>query len=394
MYARLLSVVLLLGSGLMAQDAYLHHFYGNESFFNPAFTGQSGALRVGVNHRAQWGAATAPAYVSQKVVFEESLPCLFFDYGLFARRDEEGAGKLVTSEAGGSVAFALPIRWKGQDRYDGMDLRMGGSLSVGQRRIDFSALTFLDQIDPFFGLVDANDVPNPTGFVPPAGMGDSPAYTTGAIGFSLKGGLRARSAHPINFDVGAAVHNPGFFTGPDSRQTASLLGLDNALGRRIVLTGRADYVLRFNRYYSWSVRPSTVYQSQDGLSYFEGGVAVNRSQVLTLGAYYHTARPAGVGRNVSWTSLRLEIGDRIGKTQTRFDLGVSYALQNGFLKNYVRPPLEISAVFSFGKSVTCGLVTGDSSKGWMSKENKTACANFLKGTRRIYDNIWYKYTPW
>jgi type IX secretion system PorP/SprF family membrane protein len=392
---RLITAICLMTTvTVSAQDAYLHHFYGNESSFNPAFTGQQGALRLGVSHRAQWGAAGAPAYVSEKVVLEESLPCLFFDYGFFARRDEEGAGKLTTSELGGSIAFAMPITWNNQRKDDGLSLRFGGSLTFGERRVDFSALNFLDQIDPFFGLVDANDMPNPTGFITPASAGNSPSYTTGAVGFSVKGGLNARSKHPLNFDLGAAIHNPGFFTGPDSRQTASLLGLDNALGRRLVFTSRADWVIKYNKLTSWSVRPSAVYQTQEGLTYFEGGAAINRNQLLTLGAYYHTARTSSVGRNVSWTSLRVEVGDRIGETQTRLDISISYALQNGFLKNYVRPPLEFSAVFSFGKSSTCAVLGFDDDETWTSKNNPTGCANFLKTKNKLYDNIWYKYTPW
>ena len=105
---RYLILILFPLASINAQDAYLQHFYGNESSFNPAFTGQQGALRLGISYRTQWGATTAPAYLAQKVVLEESLPCLFFDYGLFARRDEEGAGKLTTSEFGGSIAIAVP----------------------------------------------------------------------------------------------------------------------------------------------------------------------------------------------------------------------------------------------------------------------------------------------
>lgn len=372
---------------LCAQDAYLQHFYGNESSYNPAFTGQQGALRLGVSHRAQWGAAGAPAYVNQKVILEESLPCLFFDYGLFARRDEEGAGQLTTSEVGGSVAFVIPLPVKAKNV--DLNLRFGMGLAFGQRRVDFSALNFLDQIDPFFGLVDADNVANPTGFVAPLDAGQSPGYSTGSFGVSLKGGINATSNRPLGFDLGVAIHNPGFFTGPDSRQTASLLGLDNMLGRRLVFTGRADWVIARASGRSWSVKPAVVYQAQEGLSYLETGAGLSWNRMVTVGGYYHAARPNSVGRNVGWTSAQIEIGGRLPGTQTRFDLGFSYAFQNGFLKNYVRPPLELTAIFSFGRSTTCAIL-GYDDESWMSKRNKTGCPNFIKANSKIYDNIWYQ----
>ncbi|MCX8209849.1 MAG: type IX secretion system membrane protein PorP/SprF [Lewinella sp.] len=386
---RYLILILFPLASINAQDAYLQHFYGNESSFNPAFTGQQGALRLGISYRTQWGATTAPAYLAQKVVLEESLPCLFFDYGLFARRDEEGAGKLTTSEFGGSIAIAVPWEPRFLNRTSSLNFRFGASLAFGQRSVDFDALNFLDQIDPFFGLVNADNNPNSTGFVAPLGAGISPRYSTGSLGISLKGGINATSKRPLSFDVGVAIHNPGFFTGPDSRQSASLLGLDNTLGRRMVYTGRADWVVaRVNRR-TWSVKPSAVYQSQKGLSYLETGVGISWNQAVTVGGYYHSARPNSVGRNVGWSSAQLELGGRLPGTQTRFDLGFSYAFQHGFLKNYVRPPLEVSAVFSFGRSTTCA-VLGYDSESWMSKSNATACPNFVKAKSKIYDNIWYK----
>jgi hypothetical protein len=36
----------------------------------------------------------------------------------------------------------------------------------------------------------------------------------------------------------------------------------------------------------------------------------------------------------------------------------------------------------------------DDDETWTSKNNPTGCANFLKTKNKLYDNIWYKYTPW
>ncbi|MEM6770291.1 MAG: type IX secretion system membrane protein PorP/SprF [Bacteroidota bacterium] len=376
----------------MAQDSYLQHFYGNEMSFNPAFAGQRGALRLGISHRTQWGAAGAEPYVASKVVLEESLPCFFLDYGLFARRDEEGAGKLTTSEIGGNIAVAIPLQFTFMRRDDALNLRIGLGMTFGQRQIDFSRLTFLDQLDPFFGLTDASGLANPTGFVAPLGSGDSPRYSSPSLGVSLKGGLNANSDKPISFDVGLAVHNPAGLVSPDSRQTASLLGLDNALGERWVFSGQADLVVaKRNRRY-WSLRPSVVYQTQEGLGYVEAGSGISWNRVITLGAYYHVATPSSVGRGVAWTRAQAEFGGRLPGTDTRLDVAFSYAFQHGFLKNYFRPPLELTATFSFGRSTTCALL-GYDDESWLSKKRNQACFNFTTARNKLYDNIWYQENP-
>jgi type IX secretion system PorP/SprF family membrane protein len=381
--------VLLLPLCVQAQDAYLQHFYGNEPSFNPAFTGQRGALRLGFSQRTQWGAIGADAYSSKKVTLEESLPCLFFDYGLFARRDEEGAGKLTTSEVGGSFAIAIPLRLKAMDPYDAMNIRIGFGMAFGQRRILFERLTFLDQLDPFFGLVNVDNISNPTGFVAPLNSGQSPRYSSPSFGVSLKGGFNANSKRPFTFDVGIAVHNPAGLVSRDSRQTASLLGLENALGERWVFSAQADWVpvKRNSRY--WSVRPSLLFQQQDGLGYLEVGTGVSWNKVVVFGLYHHTATPSSVGQNVHWTSGQMELGGRIPGTDTRLDIALSYAVQHGFLKNYFRPPLELTATFSFGQSTTCAAL-GYGDEAWFSKKRSTNCYNFTTAKNKVYDNIWYQ----
>ncbi|MEL7161681.1 MAG: type IX secretion system membrane protein PorP/SprF [Bacteroidota bacterium] len=373
---------------LPAQDAYYQHFYGNEAEFNPAMTAQRGAMRLGFSMRTQWGADNAQQYTTRKLTFEESLPCFFLDYGLFARRDEEGQGKLTTSEFGGRIAAAFPLSKKGASNV--FNLRVGLGLAFGQRSVDFSKLTFLDQLDPLYGLVDADGNPNPTGFQAPLGSGASPRYSTPSLGVSLKGGLNRRGVRPITFDVGVAVHNLGGLVSPDSRQTSSLLGLDNALGERWVFNALADAVVaRKNRRY-WSVRPAVVYQTQEGLSYVEVGTGLSWNRTINVGAYHHLSHDvSGAADNLSWTSLQLEIGGRLGESSTRMDLAFSYAFQQGYLKNYVRPPLEVTATFSFGKSTTC-LLMGYDDIADMSRKNATSCFNFTTARNRLYDSIWYQ----
>lgn len=391
MYLRLI-LLFVLPIPLLAQDAYLQHFYNNETSFNPAFSGQRGALRMGFSFREQWGAETADQYRSRKLTVEESLPCLPLDYALFARQDQEGAGQLTTNEFGGSTAAVINIQSKHFDRYDKLNIRIGLGFTFGQRSVDFDRLNFLDQIDPFFGLNDADGNLNSSGFIPPGGTGESSWYSSQSLGISLKGGFNSNSNYPISFDVGLAVHNPGFFVSPDSRQTASLLGLDNRLGERFVFSATGEFVIARKRRRIWSVRPVLVVQQQEQLGYLEVGAGVSWNKSVTFGAYHHVARPSSMvdGSNVNWTSAQVEIGAIMGEDgSSRVDLAFSYAFQHGFLKNFVRPPLEVTATFSFGQSSTCALL-GAGEAAWLSKRGKTDCYAFTSARNKLYDNIWYK----
>nr|WP_256534354.1 type IX secretion system membrane protein PorP/SprF [Lewinella sp. JB7] len=376
-----------------AQDALAQHFRGHESTYNPAFTGQVGATRVTAGTRSQWGAtsrggtAAVPGYKSYVVNYEEGLPCLFFDYGLFARQNSQGHGQLVTSEFGGRVAVAIPLTQSGAtDRVT--NLRFGLGMSRGQRRIDYNGLVFLDQLHDVTGLIDWNGDPNTSSFVP-AGPGQSPWYTSTSLGASIKGGILNRQhrtgERPITYDIGVAVHNWKGLVSQDGRQTASLNGNDTALRERWVVSGNASLVVaKRNRRY-WSVHPLVVAQRQGRFAYAEVGGGLSWNRNFELGLYQHLATTGEAGTN--WTTVRTDVGTVLPDGYTRVDLGLGWSFQYGSLKNHVRAPFELTATFSFGKSISC-LATGGNYDFVSSR--KQSCYSFGTARNRIYDNIWYQ----
>ncbi|MBB4077631.1 hypothetical protein GGR28_000232 [Lewinella aquimaris] len=385
-------LLLCVGGSAYAQDVLAQHFRGHESTYNPAFTGQVGATRVTVGTRSQWGSASGSGgasvagYESRVVNYEEGLPCLFFDYGLFARRNSQGHGQLTTSEMGGRVAVAIPLTKNSTDRVS--NLRLGLGLTRGQRRIDYSGLIFLDQLSDVTGLIDWNGNPNPTGFVPADRTG-SPWYTSTSLGASIKGGMLNRiqriGDRPITYDVGVAVHNWSGLVSKDGRQTASLIGLDGGLRERWVFSGNASVVVAKKNKRYWSVHPLIIAQRQQQFSYLElgGGLSWNRN--FELGLYQHIANSSEGKAN--WMTVRAEMGTVLPDGYTRVDLGLGWSLQYGSLKNYVRAPFELTATFSFGKSITC-LATGGTND--FTSGGRPACYSFGTSRNRIYDNIWYQ----
>ena len=376
---------------LRGQDALRQHYRGNESFFNPALTGQTAASRLTFGLRSQWGAAAAAtggpnAYAGRYLVYEEALPCLFFDYGLFASHDEAGSGQLRSSEFGGRVAVALPVFR--QRPHALTNLRIGLGLAQGQRSVDYGGLVFLDQLDNIGGRTGSGGQPLPSVFHP-AGPLTSPWYTATSLGVSLSRAVRQRGAgtadRPLTYDVGLAVHNWTGLTSRDGRQSKSLAGLDVGLEERWVLSGTANVVVaKRNRRY-WSLHPLLIVQRQSGLHYLEVGTGVSWHRNLEIGLYHHLAELGGNGAN--WTSLRTAFGDVLPGGYTRMDLGLSWSFQHGYLKNYVRAPLELTATFSFGRSLGC-LAAGRPDDLTKIEGGRVRCYNFATSGRRIYHNIW------
>lgn len=176
-----LGLMFVLPALLSGQDPFFIHFYGNESAYNPALVGYKGSTSFSAKYKSQWAAGTVPAFRSTWVNFEESMPCNLLDYGLNLNYDEEGVGVFRTYDIGLKVAGTIPF----DIGKSGNNIRLGLSLQRSVKTIDFTRLIFSDQLDPKFGLVDANGDPIPTGFVPPDESGSHPFFTPSA-GFAYR----------------------------------------------------------------------------------------------------------------------------------------------------------------------------------------------------------------
>jgi hypothetical protein len=318
--------------------------------------------------------------------YEEALPCLFFDYGLFAREQNAGEGQLTHTEFGGRLALAIPLTKRRNDR--ALNLRVGMALARGQRTINYAGLVFLDQLHPIFGLLDANGNANASSVQ--LHQGRSPWFTASSFGIALKGGVQNRryrlNNRPVTYDFGVAVHNFAGTVSRDQRQTQSLTGLDANLRERWVISGSADIVLRRIKRKYWSLHPQLMVQQQAGMGYLELGAAVSYDRHLEVGFYQHLAR--NVGEAANWSSLRLGMGGLVAGEYNRVDVALTYAFQYGGLKNFVRAPFELTAIYSFGKSVSC-LATGQPNDFVSRKSGQIECFNFGTAQGRIYDNIWF-----
>ncbi|MEM9835175.1 MAG: PorP/SprF family type IX secretion system membrane protein, partial [Bacteroidota bacterium] len=324
----LLLCVLGLVTTLSAQDPAFSHFYTSEAIFNPAYVGYSGATTISIRGRTQWQTQTATEFFTRQVMYEESLPCAPIDYGFSWLTDIEGEGALRTTELSPKIAFTLPLAGK-RSLYSDLNIRVGAEFKIGRRNINFDDLIFLDQLDPLYGLVDRNGNANPTGFVPGSGE-ESRWYTSPTLGLLITGVTEDKNREPWSYEIGAAIHNWDYFVSADSRQSASLNGLNNPLGERLVLSARVERTLYQKNGNYFSVRPQIVYQNQVGLSYLEVGSSFLLSRSFTAGMYYHAAGASELGTNSNWVSLQLEIGGVV-TSNTRVDFGFAFSLPAGGL---------------------------------------------------------------
>lgn len=385
---------LCLSSWLLAQDAFYTHYSGNEALFNPANVGLLGATTVTVKHKQQWQAPNHDGYQTSSALYEESMPCSLFDYGLSFTHDQEGAGRLQTQRIGGMLAAYVPLG-RGNKSKRTADIRIGTGLHFGQQRIDLSRLTFIDQIHPKYGFNGPGGNGIPSSFVNP-NDGRSDWYFQPSVGLSIRGLLATNWEEPIFASAGGAVHNlvP---LGGDQGQNWSLLQIGTTTKPRYAFHGELTNVIkRYNNGGFLSITPRVVGQVQGPLSYVEIGARFGFSRQFAIGAGLHTARTNSEVRNTGtednpatrWGTLSIEMATFPFGGQ-RVDLGFSYAYNVSGLRNFVGNTLEFTARWSLATSLVCRLRGQKASyDGSDSLECPTARGG--RGRDKIYENIWYK----
>ncbi len=175
-----------------AQDPNFTQFFNNPIYYNPGMVALDDGMRFRSNYRNLWGQIP-----SKFNTFSMSLDAQAIGntgLGIIAVADNEGEGRLRTSNVGGIYSYR-PIETKN------LKVQVGFSASFVQKRIDWQKLIFSDQLDQVYGNV------NPTNFVPPANdRVFYPDFGTGAVvKFNL--GYAADKKAKVTGTVGASFHH-------------------------------------------------------------------------------------------------------------------------------------------------------------------------------------------
>ena len=115
--------------------------------------------RVGGNYRNQWPRIPGK-WVTYNAFADIYVPPLMGGLGLIAMQDVAGEGLLKTSSIGICQSFERPIPKI-------VRIRAGYNVTVVSKKIDFSKLTFSDQLDPYRGNIyqTAAQAPNARTFI-------------------------------------------------------------------------------------------------------------------------------------------------------------------------------------------------------------------------------------
>jgi len=245
MVKRLLIFILfssVTAGSLMAQDPQFTQFYANPLYLNPAFAGTAICPRIIMNYRNQWPAISG-TFVTYSASYDQHFDALHGGVGVLFTNDRAGEGTLNTLSASLMYSYRLEVTRK-------FSLKLGLQASIMQKKIDWSKLTFGDQIDARYGFIyNTNEV-----FGRESRL--FPDFSAGILGFSER------------FYAGFAAHH---LTQPDE----GFLGVSKL---PMKFTGHVGFVSYFNKKRkekgNWSL--NVLYQQQQDFQQINYGFYISK----------------------------------------------------------------------------------------------------------------------
>lgn len=128
-----------------AQDPHFSQYYANPLYLNPAMAGSPVCPRLILNYRNQWPSISGQ-YVTYNASYDQHIDAISGGIGILANVDRAGEGTLSTTQVSGIYSYLLPLGRK-------FSLRAGIQATFLQKNLDWTKLTFPDQIDPRHGFV-------------------------------------------------------------------------------------------------------------------------------------------------------------------------------------------------------------------------------------------------
>jgi type IX secretion system PorP/SprF family membrane protein len=253
-------ILLLSVSKAWAQDPHFSQYYANPIYTNPAFAGGSHVGRLSLNYRSQWPSITG-TYRTTSVAYDEHFDAINGGIGFMVTNDEAGVGTLRSLSANFIYAYQIVLT-------KSLTIRAGLQGGFTQKSIDFSKLTFLDQIKAQQGVVSPVTAEAPT-----EGPIYYPNFAAGIVIYSTR------------FYGGLALHNlnqpkQGFYKTTDSK-----IAIRTTVHGGLVIPVRKsrDPKKTSNLY------PNVLYMQQAFSSQLNLGVYYNVSSVV-FGTYFRQTR--------------------------------------------------------------------------------------------------------
>ena len=305
---------IILSTSALAQDPEFSQFYSNPLYLNPAFAGSNNCPRIALNYRNQWPAISG-SFVTQSVSYDQRLGYnKGAGIGLLVTNDV-AAKTLNTLNASAIFSYHFAITRK-------FAIRVGFQATYFQKSLDWSKLSFSDQIDSRRGFVyTSQDVQNGTG------KKDGVDFSGGILGFSKR------------FYFGFAAHHV-------NEPNESLVLAESKLPLK--LTGHMGAVipLRKSRYKksTTKISPNILYRNQGTFQQLNLGVYVNKGPIWT-GVWYRNGDAFIVLLGIQTDLIRL--GYSYDVTTSQLTLATAGSHEVSFSMNFTcKPPKRRSRTIS------------------------------------------------
>ncbi|MDA0972604.1 MAG: type IX secretion system membrane protein PorP/SprF [Bacteroidetes bacterium] len=289
----------MLGSeNVQGQDPQFTQFYANPLYLNPAFAGTARCPRFVMSYRNQWPSLPG-SFVTYSASYDQHVSAISGGIGFIAMRDEAGQGVLSTTGFSGIYSYQRAVSRK-------FSLKFGLQASYTQKALDWSRLTFGDQIDSRRGFIFQTQETERGGSV---GFFDASA---GILGFS------------DDFYFGGAVHHI------NEPNESLILGVSRL---PMKFTGHAGAVLpidgKSRSQSEATISPNILFQRQADF------------QQINLGVYL-TKGPLVVG---TWYRFEDSFIALLGVQTDLFKVGYSYDLTTSQLTTQTGGSHEVSLTF-------------------------------------------------
>ncbi|HTF02808.1 MAG TPA: type IX secretion system membrane protein PorP/SprF [Bacteroidia bacterium] len=287
-------------SQLKAQDPEFTQFYANPLYLNPALAGNKICTRVNTNYRVQWPNIYG-TYTTVGVSIDKLAHSVKGGVGLMVMQDRAAQGTLNTTGVGLIYAPVIPLTRKSSISF---------AIQAGwwQKAVNWSKLTFGDQIDPRRGFTyETNELP--------------PDNATRG-NFDLGAGMVFTSSHVF---VGAAVHHI-------LEQNESFLNGTSKLPRKYTVHAGGLIPLGHGRYDGDSyISPNVMYRQQGDFKQLNLGMYFKKDKIVG-GLWYRG--------NDSFIML-------LGVEANQFRIGYSYDVTISKLTNATAGSHELSLGYQF-----------------------------------------------
>lgn len=292
-----------------AQDPEFTQFYANPIYLNPAMAGTHGCPRLNMNYRNQWPSISG-AFVTNSISYDQYVNSMQGGLAFMVTNDMAGKNTLNWTTVNVAYSYHLQVTRE-------FTMLFGAQAGWNQKFLDWSKLSFGDQIDPRRGFIyQTGDLPrgNLNGNWGTKGFFDASA---GIVGYSENFYIGFAAKH-LNKPEESLILNPQ----GDSRLPMRFTG---HMGANIVFGKGSQYQN------VTAISPNIIYSYQDGF------MQINIGTYIKYGAFTCGA----------WLRARDAFILLIGIDAGSFKFGYSYDVTVSKLTNASGGSHELSMGFNF-----------------------------------------------